>query len=439
MLQASTIFALSSGSVPAGVAVVRLSGAGVRTALARLAGDVPPVREMVLRSIRDLDGQLIDRGLVVFFEGPRSFTGDDSAEFHLHGSRAAVAALLGALGALPGFRQAEAGEFTRRAFVNGKLDLTGAEALSDLIQAETEQQRKLALQNADGRQAKLYAEWRTRLLRGRALIEAELDFSDESDVPGSVSDRVWADMGALRLEMQRHLEGFRAAEIVRDGFRVVIMGAPNVGKSSLLNCLAGRDVAIVTDEPGTTRDVIEVALDLGGTKVVLMDTAGVREGPGAVEAIGIERARAAAALADLVLLLEEPGAPLPAPDAPAEVDTLKVGTKSDLASGWRHGNAFDVLISSRTGSGIDKLLASIAARAAAKTVTASETAVPTRQRHVDLISAAMGGIDEALGDGPLELRVEGLRVAGDRIGRISGVIGTEEVLGEIFSTFCIGK
>ena len=435
-----TIFALSSGAAPSGVAVVRVSGEGVREALKALCGLVPPPRQLVLRSISGRDGIVVDRGLVAFFAAPHSFTGEDCAEFHVHGSRAVVAALLAELGTLPGCRQAEAGEFTKRAFINGKLDLTGAEALSDLILAETELQRRLAQSNADGRQAALYADWRQRLLRGRALVEAELDFSDEADVPGSVSDRVWSDMRVLRGEMLRHLERFHAAEIVRDGYRVVILGAPNAGKSSLLNAIAGREVAIVTDEPGTTRDVLEVALDLKGLKVVLLDTAGIREQAGRVEAIGIARARAAAERADLVLLLEDMVTPQPV-SAPDGVEAMRIGTKADLVPSERERvKKFDLVISSSTGAGLQELLEAIAVKAAEKTQPVSESAVPTRQRHVDLIAAAAKGLDDALNDlQSLELRVEGLRVAGDRIGRLSGEIDPEEVLGEIFSAFCIGK
>ena len=255
--------------------------------------------------IRSADGRLLDHGLTVFFPGPASFTGEDSCELHVHGGRAVIGAILEAVAQIDGFRHAEAGEFSRRAFLNGKIDLTGAEALSDLVSAETEAQRRFALTNASGAQSELYGEWRRRIIHARAMIEAELDFSDQEDVPGSVSERVWADMQALIKAVDDHLATYRRAEIIRDGYKVVILGEPNAGKSSLLNALARRDVAIVTDEPGTTRDLVEVTLDLEGLKTIIVDTAGIRETAGKVEAIGIARAFEAAETADLILELRD--------------------------------------------------------------------------------------------------------------------------------------
>lgn len=437
MKRTSTIFALSSGALPSGVAVVRVSGDAAGRAVEALCGALPRPRRLTLRGLLAEDGSAIDRGLVTYFPAPDSFTGEDCAEFHVHGGRAVVAALLDRLGGLDDFRQAEAGEFTRRAFLNGKLDLTAAEALSDLIAAETEAQRRLAFANADGRQRALYAGWRARLLHARAMIEAELDFSDEGDVPGSVAAAVWADVAALRAEMESHLAGFRAAEIVRDGFRVAIVGAPNAGKSSLLNHLAGRDVAIVSDEPGTTRDVLEVFLDLGGAKVILADTAGLRAEAGRIEMIGIERARRTAALADLVLVLEDVTDPHRV-EVPGAAPALRIGTKLDLNSGEL--GPYDLAISTVSGAGIDVLLSEIETRAKEKVSVAESGVVPTRQRHVDLLGSAIGGLSDALDDEKqLELRAEGLRIASEDVGRVSGAIDTEEILGAIFSTFCIGK
>lgn len=437
MKRTSTVFALSSGSLPSGVAVIRVSGAGSAGAVEALCGALPVPRRLALRRLLAQDGSVIDRGLVAFFPAPHSFTGEDCAEFHVHGGRAVVAALLARLGSLADLRQAEAGEFTRRAFLNGKLDLTAAEALSDLIAAETEAQRRLALVNADGRQGLLYAGWRTRLLHARAMIEAELDFADEGDVPGSVAATVWADVAALRGEMESHLGGFGAAEIVREGFRVAIIGAPNAGKSSLINYLSGRDVAIVADEPGTTRDVLEVSLDLGGAKVILADTAGLREKAGRVEMLGIARARSAAASADLVLMVEDMADPQ-CVEMPNVAAVLRIGTKRDLVDA--EAGPYDFEISTISGRGIDGLLAEIGRQARARMRSVDSGPVPTRQRHVDLLGSAIGGLSEALNDGrALELRAEGLRIAADDVGRISGVINVEEILGAIFSTFCIGK
>jgi tRNA modification GTPase len=435
-----TIFALSSGRPPSGVAVVRVSGTGSRLALEAIAGKVPEPRRAELTAFRSADGEVIDRGLALFFPGPASFTGEDCAEFHLHGGRAVVDALSGALAAIDGLRPAEPGEFTRRAFLNGKMDLVEAEALADLVAAETEAQRRFAVVSAGGAQTGLYAGWRKRIVHARAMIEAELDFADESDVPGSVAGEVWSDMAALADEIDRHVGGFHRAEILREGFSVVIVGAPNAGKSSLLNALARRDVAIVTDEPGTTRDLVQVALDLDGVKVIVTDTAGIREGAGKVEAIGIERALASAREADLVVHLQDLSA---APPGLLVSDSgpklLRVGSKSDLGAEQARDHDVAFRVSVRTGAGIQELLEAISARASAA-LGSADYLVPARSRHVALLQRAEECLRRlARSDGGLELRAEELRVAAEAFGKIVGTVDVEEVLGVIFSEFCIGK
>lgn len=436
-----TIFALSSGRPPSGVAVIRLSGPHVRAALEAIAGSLPPARAATLRAFRAADGGVIDRGLALFFPAPASFTGEDCAEFQLHGGRAVVDGMLETLTRMHGLRPAEAGEFTRRAFLNGKMDLVEAEALADLIAAETEAQRRFAVASADGAQSALYAGWRKRILHARAMIEAELDFADEADVPGSVSSQVWADMAALAGEIDGHVAGFHRAEIIREGFSVVIAGAPNAGKSSLLNALAKRDVAIVTDEPGTTRDLLHVALDLDGVKVNVTDTAGLREVAGKVETIGIERALATMRTADLIVCLEDLGTPVKVALPETAGQVLRVGSKVDLV-GPRAGDdagAFDLVISTRSGAGVADLVEIIAARANAA-VGDVDTLIPARARHVALLQKASAHLVDSLAEGsPLELRAEALRLAGEAFGRIAGTLDVEEVLGVIFSEFCIGK
>ncbi|MEX0954730.1 MAG: tRNA uridine-5-carboxymethylaminomethyl(34) synthesis GTPase MnmE [Rhizobiaceae bacterium] len=439
MFQSATIFSLSSGPPPSGVAIIRVSGPLAKTAAQKLCGVVPADRTVRLTDFRDVDGALLDRGLVVIFSAPASFTGEDCTEFHIHGGRASIAAVIGSLGAMPGLRQAEAGEFTRRAFVNGKVDLTGVEALGDLINAETEMQRRFALANAGGRQFAAYAAWRGRILHARAMIEAELDFSDESDVPGSIAETIWNDVAALCDEMRAQIDNARTGEILREGFQVVILGAPNAGKSSLVNRLADRDVAIVTDEPGTTRDLVEVVLDLDGVRAVVTDTAGLRDEPGRVEAIGIERALKRAAECDLVIMLEDVngGEGLA---APAAAKVLRVGSKTDIAAAGFEAGRFDLVTSAKTGQGVDALVERIRQTAAARVGGWSSTALPSRLRHVELIRSALNHLADAMRvDNPLELRAEALRLAGDDVGGIVGEIGTEEVLGAIFGQFCIGK
>ncbi|MEI9405167.1 tRNA uridine-5-carboxymethylaminomethyl(34) synthesis GTPase MnmE [Mesorhizobium argentiipisi] len=435
MASKDSIVALSSGRLPAGIAVIRISGPKTRFVVETIAGPIKD-RFTNLRTLRAPDGTTVDHGLVLFFPGPGSFTGEDVAEFQVHGSRAVAAKMLETITGFEGVRHAEPGEFTRRAFLNGRLDLVETEALADLVNAETEAQRRFALRNAEGAQSDLYSSWRRRLIHARAMIEAEIDFADEEDVRGSVSDAVWSDVSAMIGEIEAHIQGFKAAEIIRDGFEVVILGAPNAGKSSLFNALAKREAAIVTDEPGTTRDLLEVVMDLNGLKVRLVDTAGLREAAGKVESIGIERARVKAGVADLVLLLEDMADPAPVSGVPGGAPLLTIGTKSDIADA--DSGAYDLVISSRDGTGLERLLNEIGARAAAAVGEASDV-LPSRLRHVELLKEAMDFLRAALSGQSQELRAEELRLAAERLGRIVGAVDVEDLLDVIFSQFCIGK
>lgn len=431
-----TIFALSSGALPSGVAVIRLSGPHVTSGLQKLIGGLPTPRKAVLRDIY-ADRDVLDRGLVLFFPAPNSFTGEDCAELQVHGGRAVVSAVLDQLATFEGFRPAEAGDFTRRAFLKGKMDLSGAEALADLIAAETETQRKLAIQNSSGRQRELYDGWRADLLKARAFIEAELDFADEDDVPGSVSDRVWDNMRSLATSIRTHIEGYSAAEIIREGYRVVLIGAPNAGKSSLLNALARREVAIVTDIPGTTRDLVEVTLDVRGLKVIVTDTAGIRETTDVVERLGVERAHGAARDADLVLELvpadnTEPVS-VPLTDA---TRIITIQSKSDMVV----TPSQSLGVSAVSGEGINELLDIIYGRAI-NSLAAADGTIPTRLRHRSHLSDCLACIERAYSRSeiPLELRAEELRLGAEHLGRITGTTDVEDLLGVIFGEFCIGK
>jgi len=429
-----TIFALSSGALPSGVAVVRVSGPGVRFALETTIGRLPESRQAALRTIRDANGEAVDRGLVLFFPAPSSFTGEDVAEFHLHGGRAVAAAFLALLGRLPGLRLAEAGEFTRRAFDNGRLDLTEAEGLADLIAAETEAQRRLALRLAGGAFRARAEDWRQRLIDLRAHVEADLDFSDEEDVPDEVSAEVGVGIAALRSEMERELTAGLRGERIRDGFEVVVLGPPNAGKSSLVNVLAERDVAIVTDIPGTTRDLLEVHLDLGGYAVTLVDTAGLRDGGDVIEAEGIRRGRARAAAADLILWLDEDGGGPPEDVIALGVTVLGIHTKVDLRSPGGEGLAVSV----HDRASIDRLLQCLSREAASR--LGGEAPLVSRVRQRQCLDQAVKALSDAESpDLPKEIVADRLRQAGEALGRLTGRIDVEEVLGSIFSTFCIGK
>jgi tRNA modification GTPase len=437
-----TIYAPSSGHGKAGVAVIRISGPQSVEVLRRMAGGVPQPRVARLTTIRNPESrEILDRGLILFFPAPRSFTGEDMAELHIHGGRAVLEGVLAALTTFEDMRVAEPGEFARRAFENGKLDLTAAEGLADLIDAETEAQRRQAIRQADGALAELYEGWRVRLIAASAAIEAALDFSDERDVPETIADAARPAVKMLVGEMAAHLADARGGEILRDGFRVVIAGPPNAGKSSLLNALARRDAAIVSAEAGTTRDVIEVRLNLDGYPVILMDTAGIREALGAIEAEGIRRTLDRMREADLVLWLDDLTAPtitpLPAPgdDAP---ETLRVANKTDLATMPAPENA--IPISARTGAGLDGLLAVLLQRVRSQ-IGATEDAPITRARYRYELQRAQAALISFLhnSDAALELRAEDLRSAATALGRLTGRVDVEDILDKIFSDFCIGK
>jgi len=437
-LSRDTIYALSSGALPSGVAVVRVSGSRCVEILDRLCGGTIEPRHATLRWIRRRNGEPIDKGLVLRFPAPHSFTGEDCIEFQLHGGRAVVDALLDELSGFEALRHAEAGEFSRRAFDNGKLDLVEIEGLADLISAETEMQRRLALEQSSGKLSELYTGWADRLTRIRALIEAELDFPDEDDVPGAVSDRLWPELEAIARDMRAHFSGQRAAEIIRDGFRIVIAGRPNAGKSSLLNALAKRDVAIVTSIAGTTRDVIGVDLNIDGFLVHVMDTAGLRETDDEVEREGVRRALNSMDEADLILALKDCTDSGDFPMVPEDHAVLYVLTKSDLLE--ERSDDSGLWISTKTGLGFDSLTKRISDEVSLRTAGSLNLA-PVRARQVAYLREAIEKIEETASspDLPLELRSELLRHASHRLGKITGTVDVEDLLGVIFSEFCIGK
>lgn len=440
MTEPDTIFALSSGAPPAGVAVVRVSGPRAMDAVKCLVGSVPEPRHASLRWIRKPDGEPIDQGVVLSFPGPTSFTGEDCVEFQLHGGRAVVAALIGALEGLETFRHAEPGEFSRRAFDNGRLDLVEIEGLADLISADTDMQRRLALEQSSGNQSALYSDWTERLTRIRALIEAELDFPDEDDVPGAVSEQLWPALEALAGEMKLHLAGAAAAEIVRDGFRIAIVGAPNAGKSSLLNAIARRDVAIVTEVAGTTRDVLGIDLDIGGYLVHLMDTAGIRDTDDVVEREGVRRAFRSIAQADLVLLLQTVGTASAAEHLPPGKRFLAIHSKADLLDAATPRDADMLYLSAKTSEGFDSLTKRIANEIGVS-IAGTSGLGPARKRQADYLGKAVSDIEHCLASQAmsLELKAECLRLAAHGLGKITGKVDVEDLLDVIFSEFCIGK
>lgn len=428
-----TIFALASARGRAGVSVIRLSGPAAHEAVQALTrGPLPGSHRAALRRLYD-GSEVLDEALVILFEAGRSFTGEPVAELQLHGSVAVVSAVLRVLGDLPGLRLAEAGEFTRRALENGRLDLAQVEGLSDLIEAETEAQRRQALRVFSGHMGQKVQGWRDRLLRAAALLEATIDFVDE-DVPVDVAPEVRQIIAGLLADLRAEVAGSAAAERIRDGFEVAIIGAPNAGKSTLLNALAGREAAITSDIAGTTRDVIEVRMELRGLPVTLLDTAGLRETGDRVEAIGVARAMERAERADLRLfLLADPDEALLLQPLPEDLVVLG---KADL-----RGGTAGLAVSGVTGEGIDALVAEIGARLEKRSAGASTL---VRERHRRAALGAIRGLETAeaelwMGAGRIELAAEALRAATRALDSLVGRIGVEDVLGEIFASFCIGK
>jgi len=422
-----TIYALSSAPGRAGIAVVRMSGPAAVRALEALTGKPVPAPRRAVR-VR-LGG--IDEALVLFFRGPESFSGEDVVEFHIHGGRATVNALLEALA--PFGRPAEPGEFTRRAVENGRLDLTRAEAIADLVDAETEAQRRQALRQYDGALFDLYEGWRAALIRASAWAEAAIDFSDE-ELPADTLATAQAGMAEILAQIQTHLGDSARGEILREGLHLTVIGPPNAGKSSLVNALARRDVAIVAETAGTTRDVIEVRLDLGGYPVIVADTAGLRAAAEAVEAEGVRRALARAEAADLVLMLLDASAEAPPLEQRAD---LIVWNKADLKRRCGDGR---LAISLKTGEGLDALIARLTEMVSNRLERGSgEAPVLTRTRHRRALEDAARFLGSALGAAEPELIAEDLRLALRALGRITGRVDIEELLDVVFRDFCIGK
>lgn len=423
-----TIVALSSGAPPSGVAVIRLSGPEVGPILRDITGTIPEPRRLKLRPIgRD---SLLDRGLVAWFPAPHSFTGEDCAELQVHGSPAGVRAIIKLITS-KGARLAEAGEFTRRAFENGKLDLVEIEGLGDLLEAETENQRRQALARFEGGLSQRVDAWRDQLLDLRAEIEARLDFSDEGDV-GELPESFGDSIAALRADIGKALASLEHGRIVREGIRVALAGPPNAGKSSLLNALAKSDIAIVTDEAGTTRDVREVPLDIGGQLYILLDLAGLRDTDSKAEAEGVRRARQAIDQADIVLWLHAPDI---ADISPLNRDrVIRVGTKHDL--GMVPG--MDVAVSAQSGAGLDDLLRRI--ETIGHILSSGEPALLSRERDRLALESAVEVLDAAARQLAVpELAAESLRIASQALERLVGRLDAERVLDRLFASFCIGK
>lgn len=424
---ADTIYALSSGNPPAAIAIVRISGPAADSAVEGLAGRLPEPRRASMAVLRDTDGGMLDQALVLRFPGPNSATGEDLAELHLHGGRSVVAAVLAALGRIDGLRPALPGEFTRRAFENGRIDLAEAEGLADLLMAETESQRRAALALAGGALSRLVEAWQSRILGLAAQLEAALDFADEDDVGEELPPGWAAELDALIGELSATLAR-PPIERLRDGVRVVIAGPPNAGKSSLLNVLAGREAAITSAIAGTTRDLVEAPTAIGGAPFLLVDTAGLRDSHDEIETIGVGRARQSLEAADLILWLGDPA------DCPDRERAILVRSKADLAP---RCSGADLHVSAVTGAGIDSLIALLTDRARALLPREGEVAI--NARHRDALAETLAALEEARASHDLILASESLRHARAALDRVTGRAGVEDMLDALFGTFCIGK
>ena len=443
-MSGDTIFALSTARGRAAIAVVRVSGPGARGVLEALGakGALQPRVAKRVKLVCPAGGEALDDALALWFQAPRSETGEDVVELHIHGGRAVIAGVLDALGTLPGLRPADPGEFTKRAFLNGKIDLTGAEGLGDLVEADTAAQRRQALRQMEGGLATVYENWRQRLIRALAHLEAEIDFADE-DLPEGVSQGAMSDLAALRSEIARHLDDGRRGEVLREGFSVAILGAPNVGKSSLMNALTRRETAIVSSIAGTTRDIVEARLDLGGYPILLADTAGLRDvdeaaGGDPIEREGIRRALARAENADLRLLVFDARAGLDtATGALAGVNSVLIANKIDLAVTAEIPPGA-LAVSASRGDGIAALQHKIQVEAEDRMSVGAHPAI-TRARHRSALQECTAALDRALYASAAELRTEDVRLAARAVGRITGRIDVEDLLDVIFREFCIGK
>lgn len=426
-MSSDTIFALSSGRPPAAVSVIRISGHAAHSAGGALAGTLPAARNAAVRTLRDKAGRILDDALVLRFDGPASSTGEDVVELHCHGGRAVVDAVLGALSRLEGLRTAEPGEFTRRAFENGRIDLTEAEGLADLIEAETESQRKAALAMAEGGLRQQVEDWQSRLLQLSARAEAAIDYADEDET--DVDPRLGREIAELQVELGSWLSRPRV-EPLRDGVRVVVAGPPNSGKSSLINAIAGQEKVIVTDVPGTTRDQIEIPLSLGGVPILLTDTAGLRETDELVEQIGIARARSSVATADVLLWLGD------VEDAPNHPRCVKLHPRADIP-GRNKAPEGTLPVSSVTGVGLPELLATVGGLS--NSLLPGEDAVALNRRQASHIAEAREALEAAGSASDIVLLAESLRSARTAFDRLTGRAGLEDVLDALFGRFCLGK